>query len=126
VITTTPPLARVFWVDVLNVSGMEIPAFACVLPVDADTDGVIHVDQHTDDSSLLYLFNGPFRIAAGNYGLCTLSCPSHVLANGSPANGDVVGTVTGEWYVETGQTGLLCVGAPVAGRIVVVPEICVT
>ena len=56
---------------VLNVSGEEIPAHAVMMAVEAETDGLIHVDKPNADSLLNVLVNGPTPIPAASQGTPT-------------------------------------------------------
>lgn len=87
-----------------NKSGEEMPAFAACV-VTGETDGIYRVTKPSEDSAKEVLFGPPNAVPNDGYFTAVSPYDELVKYNGSVSPGDEVGTVSGQWYVETGKTG---------------------
>jgi len=93
--------------QVHNASGEEIPGYAPMLLDDTST-GIYRDVIKPNDASLdacKIVFNGPAPIPINREGVAVSVYEVLTTINGSPALGADIGTVSGQWYLSTGQTG---------------------
>ena len=93
--------------QVYNASGEEIPAYAPML-LDDSTTGIyrdVIKPNAADLDACKIVFNGPSPIPIGRTGVAVSGYEVLSTINGTPALGDDIGTVSGQWYLSTGQTG---------------------
>lgn len=87
-----------------NVSGEDMPAYsACV--VTAENGDTYDVSKPIEDSAKEVLFSPPHVVPLNGIFFAVSPYDELVTYNGSVSPGDEVGTVSGQWYVESGQTG---------------------
>ena len=89
-----------------NVSGEEMPAYsACV--VTGQSGDTYTVSKPAEDSAKEILFSPAHAVPDNGYFYAVNPFDELVTYNGSVSPGDTVGAVNGQWYVETGKTGLV-------------------
>ncbi len=116
-----------------NASGEEIPGYAPML-LDDSTTGIYRdvIKPNADDlDACKIVFNGPAPIPIGREGVAVSGYEVLSTINGTPSLGDDIGTVNGQWYLSTGQTGFkarvvmggLCYVCPFSGGGDVITDI---
>lgn len=101
------------WEEFRNDSGEEIPAFAvmrCTGGAIVD-DGRVIISMEKPNaygSQYMHYINGPMKVAANKFGLCTLSRGAPALydsADGTPGFGEMWGPRTGTWKLKKNTGG---------------------
>ena len=101
-----------------NVSGEEIPAWACMQITGTEEIGgqnFLQADQPADNdgSAGWFVFNGPFPVADGNEGYAQVG-PVYrgYKSSGTVTGGDKWQPVASQWYIEQDNAGIfICAGA---------------
>jgi hypothetical protein len=107
-----PKILRVRWLEFLNDSGFEVPAYGVVRIVDADAGQ--WTAERPDGSDGIFAVNGPDAVADGASGACTRDWPAYALyddGDGEPANGETWGPGADTFKLRLGNDGFLIVGA---------------
>lgn len=107
------PLGDLHWREFRNDSGEEIPAFACLRitsseVIEAGRVVLTAAKPNTYGAQYDHCFNGPLKVAAGKYGLCTRSDGAVALydsGDGSPGWGESWGPRSGTWKLKKNTGG---------------------
>lgn len=101
------------WISVKNISGEDIPAFAAMERVGVDGSGRWHVRKPTRDDHPSAYLNGGARIPKDGNGIGTRDFPTWAMYgpdDGTPSNGESLGTRDGFWELYRGYEGFLVWG----------------
>lgn len=95
---------------ITNASGAVIPPYSALEITGIASDGSLNVGKPSDDNLDQVLFSGASEIPIGAKSLASGDWPLLVTLDGSADVGDEIGTVSGQWYMEEGNTGFVCLG----------------
>lgn len=116
-LSTTGEFWQQEWVEFYNNSGEEIPPFACIRVSATITrnnrNGFYASKPNTYGAQFSHRFNGPTKVAAGNWGVCTIGPQSFALydsADGSPGFGESWGPRSGTWKLKKNTGGFRILG----------------
>ena len=105
------------WLPAVNVGDVDIPGFGLVRVSGLDTDSIsLQVQAPNAHSDNCLYFNGATVIKAGSRGAVTKDFPNWVLyhvADGAPVNGQIWGSVPGEFELRRNENGFVIQGGPI-------------
>lgn len=105
---TTDASSQIRWLEVENVAGEDIPAFALLRVTGVATGGAVQVAKPNAVSAKECMVNGPIIIPSGKNGQATFDSPITVLydsADGVPALGQDWGSGVSSFKLRKGNTG---------------------
>jgi len=107
------------WLEFRNDSAESVPPFGIIRLTGSITrrrQTVLKAEQsNTYGSQFLHAINGPQKISASKYGLCTLDFPAIARyddSDGSPAFGEAWGPRNGDWKLRKSTAGFQIIGMP--------------
>lgn len=105
--------SQVSWAPFKNDSGETIPAWGVIRSADATSDSneesYISAEKPNGTDAKHYI-NGPFDVAAGEYGSCATTYPVWALVSAEVSPGDSIGPADGSWKLELSGSGFVVVG----------------
>jgi hypothetical protein len=120
--TYVPAANSIRWLSFRNQSEEPIPGFAVLRPtgvITVEGQAVLTVAQPNSSGGGFHLFNGPFPVAAGGFGSCTVDFPCFAAYDTAdvPALGEEWGPQAGSWALTKGNTGYRILGGAQDGRV---------